>query len=98
MKPVFECDGQACRISGATTFSYLDDLSKDLLARAGRQEDMKLDLQQLTDCDSAFAALMMACLQIKKQQNHSLALHNSPQKLLSLFEVYGLAESGLQIS
>jgi len=97
MKPVIECDGQACRISGATIFSYIDDLSKELLTRAGRQEDMKLDLQQLTDCDSAFAALMMACLQIKKQQNLSLALRNSPQKLLSLFAVYGLTESGLQI-
>ena len=97
MKPVLECDGQACRISGTATFSYLDELSKDLLTRAGRQEEMKLDLRQLTDCDSAFAALMMACLQIKKQQNYSFALHNSPQKLLSLFEVYGVAESGLQI-
>jgi len=97
MKPVLECDGQACRISGMATFSYLDELSKDLLTRAGRQEEMKLDLRQLTDCDSAFAALMMACLQIKKQQNYSLALRNSPQKLLSLLEVYGVAESGIQI-
>ncbi|MFW2438011.1 MAG: STAS domain-containing protein [Arenicellales bacterium] len=97
MKPVAECDGQVCRISGTTTFSYLDELSKDLLTRAGRLDEMKLDLQRITDCDSAFAALMMACLQIKKQQNSSLALHNSPQKLLSLFEVYGVAESGLQI-
>ncbi|MEA1890190.1 MAG: STAS domain-containing protein [Pseudomonadota bacterium] len=98
MKPAFECDGKVCRISGAATFSSLDDLSVDLLARAGRQQDLKLDLLQMSDCDSAFAALLMACLQIKKQQNHTLELLNSPQQLLSLFEVYGLTESGLQIS
>jgi len=97
MKPTFKCDGEVCRISGATTFSYLDTLSDDLLTRAGRQEDISLDLKLVSDCDSAFIALLMACLQIKKQQNHTLSLYGCPDKVLAMIDVYGLAGSGLQI-
>lgn len=97
MKPIFECDGEVCHISGATTFSYLDGLSKDLLTHAGKQQDMKIDLKQVSDCDSAFVALLMACLQIKKKQNQTLSLFDCPKKVLDMIDVYGLAESGLKI-
>ncbi len=97
MKPTFECDTEVCCISGAATFSYLDDLSKALLAHAGKQKDMKLDLKQVSDCDSAFVALLMACLQVKKQQNQTLSLYACPDKVLAMIDVYGLAESGIQI-
>jgi len=90
MKPTFKCNGEACSISGAATFSYLGGLSNDLLARAGKQEDMRLDLKRISDCDSTFAALLMACLQIKKQQNQTLSLYGCPKKVLDVIDVYGL--------
>jgi len=97
MKPVFECDRERCRISGSVTFNSLDDLSKELLTRADRVESLKLDLAQVSDCDSSFIALLMACLQIKKQQNQEISISRCPDKILAMIDVYGLTESGLQI-
>lgn len=98
MKPLLLCAQGRCQLSGAAVFSQLDELSKKLLIEARKPEDLVLDLKQVSDCDSAFVALLTACLQIKSQQQKSLSLANSPRKLLAMLEVYHLQESGLRIS
>jgi ABC-type transporter Mla MlaB component len=95
MTPVFKYAGGSCLISGQPVFNSLDNLSKELLAEAGKSGEMVIDLKEVSDCDSAFVALLTACLQIKKQQQQSLVLNNSPKKLLAMLDVYGLADCGL---
>ncbi len=97
MKPVFKYAGGSCLISGQTVFNSLDNLSKELLAEAGKSGEMVIDLKEVSDCDSAFVALLTACLQIKKQQQQSLVLNNSPKKLLAMLDVYGLSDCGLTV-
>ncbi len=97
MNPVLVCNGEDCRISGAVTFSRLDGLSVELLEYAARQEEMKLSLHKVSECDSAFIALLMACLQIKKQQNQTIRLSGCPKKLLDMIDVYGLTGSGMRV-
>jgi ABC-type transporter Mla MlaB component len=97
MKPVFKYAGGSCLISGQTVFNSLDNLSKELLAEAGKSGEMVIDLKEVSDCDSAFVALLTACLQIKKQQQQSLVLNNSPKKLLAMLDVYGLSDCGLKM-
>ncbi len=91
------CAQGGCQISGAAIFDHLDELSDKLLIEATKPEDMLLDLKQVSDCDSAFVALLTACLQIKTQQKKSIVLTNSPQKLLAMLDVYNLKESGLEL-
>ena len=97
MKPAFKYAGGSCRISGQPVFNSLDSLSKDLLAEAGKSGEMVIDLKEISDCDSAFVALLTACLQIKKQQQQSLVLSNSPKKLLAMLDVYGLSDCVLKV-
>ena len=68
-----------------------------LLTEASKAGEMVIDLAEVSDCDSAFVALVTACLQIKQKQGQPLALTNSPRKFLEMLDVYGLADSGLQI-
>ena len=98
MKPLLMCAEGSCQVSGAAIFDHLDELSDKLLVEATKPEDMFLDLNQVTDCDSAFVALLTACLQIKKQQKKSIVLTNTPQKLLAMLDVYNLKDSGLQVA
>ena len=84
-------------VSGHAVFSSLDDLSQQLLTEAGKAGEMVVDLKELSDCDSAFVALLTACLQIKTQQHQSLVLINSPDRLLAMLDVYKLSNCGLQI-
>lgn len=98
MKPFLLCGQGSCQISGAAIFSLLDELSNKLLIEAAKAEDMSLDLRQVSDCDSAFVALLTACLLLKIQQGKSLSLTNSPQKLLAMLEVYRLKQSGFLIA
>jgi len=97
MKPVFKHAGGRCLISGQPVFNSLDNLSKELLVEAGKSGEMVIDLKEVSDCDSAFVALLMACMQIKKQQKQILALNNSPKKLLAMLDVYGLSDCGLTV-
>ena len=97
MKPVFKYAGGRCLISGQPVFNSLDNLSKELLVEAGKSGEMLIDLKEVSDCDSAFVALLMACMQIKKQQKQILALNNSPKKLLAMLDVYGLSDCGLKM-
>jgi len=89
--------GGSCLISGQAVFSSLDTLAKDLLTEAGKSGTMVIDLKQVSECDSAFVALLTACLQLKNQQQQSLVLNNSPEKLLAMLDVYGLSDCELQI-
>lgn len=97
MKPLLLCAQGDCQISGAAVFDYLGELSDKLLLEAAKPEDLLLDLKQVSDCDSAFVALLTACLQLKRQQKKSFSLTSSPQKLLAMLDVYNLKESGLQV-
>ena len=89
--------GGSCLISGQAVFSTLDKLAKDLLTEAGKPGKMVVDLKQVSECDSAFVALLTACLQLKKQQQQALVLNNSPKKLLAMLDVYGLSDCGLTV-
>ena len=84
-------------LSGQTTFETLDELSHELIKQADKPGEMVLDLDQVMDCDSVFVASLTACLQIKHQHGGSLVLANVPAKLMSMIEVYGLKDCGLQI-
>ena len=97
MKPLLLCAEGVCQISGAAIFSNLDELSVELMAEAGKSEDLVIDLHLVSDCDSAFVALLTSCLQIKAQQKKLLSLTNCPKKLLAMLEVYSLQQSGLKI-
>jgi ABC-type transporter Mla MlaB component len=95
MNAVFKYAGGGCLISGQAVFSSLDKLAKDLLTEAGKSGKMVIDLKQVSECDSAFVALLTACLQLKNQQQKELQLNNSPKKLLAMLDVYGLSDCGL---
>ena len=97
MKPALRFSQGKCLVSGRAVYSSLDDLSQQLLAEAGKVGKLSIDLKDLSDCDSAFVALLTACLQIKTQQQQSLVLINSPDRLLAMLDVYRLSNSGLQI-
>ena len=97
MKPALRFSEGKCLVSGHAVYSSLDNLSQQLLAEAGKTGKMSIDLKDLSDCDSAFVALLTACLQIKTQQQQSLVLINSPDRLLAMLDVYRLSNSGLQI-
>jgi ABC-type transporter Mla MlaB component len=97
MKPEFVYAGGSCLISGRLVFNSLDKLATELLAEAERSGKMVIDLQQVSECDSAFVALLTACLQIKKQHQQALLLNNCPKKLVAMMDVYGLADCGFQL-
>lgn len=90
MKPGLEVEGDNYRISGNVTVQSLDNLSKTLLVHATNRKTMNLDLSRVSACDSAFIALLMACAQIKKQQNQTLSLSGCPKKVLDMLDVYGI--------
>ena len=97
MKAGFNYAGGSCLISGHLTFNSLGTLSEELLTEAGKAGEMVIDLKEVSDCDSSFVALLTACLQIKKKQQQSLLLKNSPKKLLAMLDVYGLQNCSLQL-
>ena len=98
MTPALRFSSGSCVLSGQPVFSSLAELSRELLRQAGKQGDMVIDLREISACDSSFVALLAACLQVKKRQQRSLTLLNSPQKLLAMFKVYRLMESGFRFS
>ena len=98
MTPTLRFSSGSCVLSGQPVFSNLAELSQVLLLQAGKQGDMVIDMQDISACDSSFVALLAACLQVKKRQQRSLTLVNSPQKLLAMFKVYRLMESGFRFS
>ena len=97
MKSALRFSGGSCVVSGQTVFNALDSLSHELLTEARKTGEMVIDLAEVSDCDSAFVALVTACLQIKQKQGQTLALTNSPRKLLDMMDVYVRAGSGVQI-
>jgi ABC-type transporter Mla MlaB component len=97
MKPALRFSQGKCLVSGHAVYNSLDNLSQQLLAEAGKAGSMIIDLKDLSDCDSAFVALLTACLQIKTQQQQPLVLSNSPDRLLAMLDVYKLSNCGLQI-
>lgn len=98
MTPTLRFSSGSCVLSGQPVFSNLAELSQVLLLQAGKQGDMVIDMRDISACDSAFVALLAACLQVKKRQQRALTLVNSPQKLLAMFKVYRLMESGFRFS
>jgi ABC-type transporter Mla MlaB component len=96
--PALRFSSGSCVLSGQPGLSNLAELSQQLLLQAGKPGDIVIELREISTCDSSFVALLAACLQIKKRQQRSLTLLNSPQKLLAMFRVYRLLESGFRFS
>jgi len=94
VKPELKYSGGSCLISGQLLFDTLDSLANELLTEAGKAGEMTIDLKNIANCDSAFVALLAACLQIKTLQGQSMKILNSPEKLLNMLEVYGLLNCG----
>ena len=78
------------KIAGDLTCESIAALSSELLAQAGREGDMSLDLAAVKQCDSASVALLAACKEVKQRQQDKLLLINIPIKLSTLLRIYGL--------
>ena len=98
MKPALRFASGCCVITGQPGLDCLEELSQELLVQASKPGDMVINLKEISACDSSFVALLAACLQIKMAQQRSLTLAHSPQKLLAMFRVYRLMDSGFNFS
>lgn len=78
------------KIDGDMVYDSIAALSSELLAQAGREGDMTLDLAAVKQCDSASIALLAACKEVKQRQQDKLLLINIPKKLSTLIRIYGL--------
>ena len=85
------------RVTGAATFETLDVLAQELINHAARPGDLRLELGAMTDCDSVFIATLTSCQQAKSRHNGTVILENAPDKLKSMFEVYRLGDSGIEL-
>jgi phospholipid transport system transporter-binding protein len=63
------------------------------LALQGGRTELVVDLAQVEAVDSSALSLMLAWLRTAQRSNVKLAFVNTPDNLLSLAELYGVADS-----
>ena len=83
--------GNRCSVSGPMVLG----LASALLAEGGsalHEAETVFDLAAVTDIDSASLAVVFGWLRLAQSQGKRLRIEHPPAEMLSLAEVYGVAE------
>jgi ABC-type transporter Mla MlaB component len=88
---------QRCRLSGILNFSTVPDLMKRMkaiflaLSAAGNSK-LVIDFSQITQCNSAALAWMLASVEQARLKNITLHFENLPMTLLIIAKAYGVED------
>lgn len=85
--------GNVVQVSGRLTMETTVALFNQGLALQGGRTELVVDLAQVEAVDSSALSLMLAWLRAAQRNNVKLAFVNTPDNLLSLAELYGVADS-----
>ena len=85
------CDDNQCRLQGALTVDNAASLLNELKPHLERGIQT-LDLSAVEQADSAALALIFSSLRQSRAAGHELRLAPLPANILTLAELYGVAE------
>ena len=85
------CDDNQCRLQGALTVDNAASLLNELKPHLERGIQT-LDLSAVEQVDSAALALIFSSLRQSRAAGHELRLAPLPANILTLAELYGVAE------
>jgi phospholipid transport system transporter-binding protein len=85
------CDDSECRLQGAVTVDNAAGLLRELEPHLARGVGT-LDLSAVEQVDSAALALIFGSLRQARAAGHELRLAGLPANVLTLAELYGVAE------
>lgn len=85
--------GNVVQVSGRLTMETTVALFNKGLALQGGRTELVVDLARVEAVDSSALSLMLAWLRAAQRNNVKLAFVNTPDNLLSLAELYGVADS-----
>jgi len=85
------CDDNQCRLQGALTVDNAASLLNELKPHLERGIQT-LDLSAVEQADSAALALIFSSLRQSRAAGHELRLARLPGNILTLAELYGVAE------
>lgn len=85
------CDDNQCRLQGALTVDNAASLLNELKPHLERGIQT-LDLSAVEQVDSAALALIFSSLRQSRAAGHELRLASLPANILTLAELYGVAE------
>jgi phospholipid transport system transporter-binding protein len=85
------CDDNQCRLQGALTVDNAASLLNELKPHLERGIQT-LDLSAVEKVDSAALALIFSSLRQSRAAGHELRLAGLPANILTLAELYGVAE------
>jgi phospholipid transport system transporter-binding protein len=88
---MMECDDNQCRLQGALTVENSASLLNELKPHLERGIQT-LDLSAVEKVDSAALALIFSSLRQSRAAGHELRLAGLPANILTLAELYGVAE------
>jgi phospholipid transport system transporter-binding protein len=88
---MMECDDNQCRLQGALTVDNAASLLNELKPHLERGIQT-LDLSAVEKVDSAALALIFSSLRQSRAAGHELRLAGLPANILTLAELYGVAE------
>lgn len=88
---MIEVDGERLAVRAPMTLAVAADLLKRGIA-AMTAADPVFDLAAVTEVDSSGLAVVFGWLRAAQAQGKTIRIANPPQNLLSLAEVYGVAE------
>jgi phospholipid transport system transporter-binding protein len=85
------CDDSQCRLQGAVTVDNAASLLNELKPHLERGIQT-LDLSAVEQVDSAALALIFSSLRQSRAAGHELSLAGLPANVMTLAELYGVAE------
>lgn len=83
-------EGDLVRVTGRITMAEANAMLEEGRSMAG--SGATFDLAGVTEADSSALAVLFGWLREAKQRQTQLAFSNTPASLLSLAEVYGVAD------
>jgi phospholipid transport system transporter-binding protein len=96
-------DQQHYMISGSVVFSTVPDLLRSAMTYlsakgSGSEQQVVIDMSQVTDCNSAALALMLEINKQTKDNDTVLNFQQLPENLLTIAKAYGVEEQIREIS
>lgn len=90
MNNIFKTKDNHICLSGPVQFETVQSMYKGMLQLFKGQSELVLDMAQVSQCDSACLALIVALIRYAKQKNVKLQFKGMPQQLRNLIRVGGL--------
>lgn len=85
--------GNVVQVSGRLTLDTAADLFGNALALKDGAGDVVVDLAQVDTVDSSAVSLMLSWLRAAQRKSVKISFINVPDNLVSLANLYGVAES-----